>query len=223
MNRKYNFYIKTKEQVSYDINNVAKNTYMLLSLTILFSSLMSFISIKLGFKHINTIIYLIISFGLLFLIERFKNSWHGLILVFVFTGFIGSYLGPLINFFLSKQNGQELISTSLLLTGLIFFTLSIYVYITKKDFNFLNGFIYTGLMAIIGLFILSIFIKITLLQALISGFIIIISSAIILNETSNILNDREKNYISATITLYLQIYNLFLSFLSLLHIFSSEE
>ncbi len=223
MNKRYTYYIKTKEHVFDDINNVAKNTYLLLSITILFSSLMSLISIKMGIKHINVFIYILTTFVLLFLVELSKNNWFGLITVFIFTGFEGFCLGPLIRPFLSTQSGQTLISISLLLTGLIFFTLSMYVYITKKDFKFLNGFIFTGLIIVLGLMIISFFIKTTLIQCLISGFIIMLSSSIILYETSNILNDREKNYISATITLYLQIYNLFLSILSLLNIFSSKD
>ncbi|HIH2763308.1 MAG TPA: Bax inhibitor-1 family protein [Candidatus Azoamicus sp.] len=223
MNRQYNYYVKTKDHAFEDINKVAKNTYFLLSLTILFSSLMSVISIKMGFKQINIFLYIIITFGLLFLIELTKHTWYGLIMVFAFTGFLGFYLGPILKPFLSTKNGQTMISISLLITGIIFLTLSMYVYITKKDFNFLNGFIITGLIITLGLFIISFFIKTTLIQAVISGFIIMLSSSIILYETSNILHDREKNYISATISLYLQIYNLFLSIISLLNIFSSKD
>lgn len=223
MDRQYNYHIKAKQYVFEDINKVAKNTYLLLSLTILFSSLMSFISIKLGIKQINIFLYILITFALLILTDMFKHNWFGLLMVFCFTGFEGFYIGPIIKSFLNTKSGQDLISISLLITGLIFFILSIYVYITKKDFNFLNGFILTGVMLTLGLFILSLFIKTTLTQILISGFIIMISSSIILYETSNILNDKEKNYISATIALYLQIYNLFLSILSLLNIFSSKD
>jgi len=223
MIRKYNYYIKNKENVFDDINKVAKNTYMLSSLTILFSALMALISIKSGIKHINIFFYIIISFGLLILIDLLKNSWYGLIMVFTFTGFEGFYIGPVIKPLLITQTGQEMISLSLLLTGIIFFTLSMYVYITKKDFQFLNGFIFIGIITIISLIILSLLVKTTLIQAIISGLIIILSSSIILYETSNILNDRETNYISATICLYLQIYNLFLSIISLLNIFSSKD
>lgn len=222
MNR-YNYYIKTKETTFDEINKVIKNTYMLLSLTILFSALMSFISIKLNLKHINIFAYILISFSLLFLIERFKDSWIGLVMVFLFTGFEGIYIGPIIKLFLKTQHGQELITISLLISGSIFFILSAYVHLTKKDFKFLHGFILTGIVLSICLILISFFIKTTLMQLLISGFIVIISSSLILYETSNLIHDREQNYISATISLYLQIYNLFLSILSILNIFSSKE
>lgn len=222
MNR-YNYYIKTKEVTFDEINKVIKNTYMLLSLTILFSALMSVISIKMGFKHINIIVYMLMSISLLVLINLFKDNWIGLVMVFLFTGFEGLYLGPIIKLFLNSQSGQELLTISLLLTGSIFFTLSAYVHITKKNFNFINGFILIGLILILGLILISFFIKTTLVQLLISGLIIILSSSIILYETSNIIHNKEQNYISATISLYLQIYNIFLSILSILNIFSSKE
>lgn len=220
---KYNYYIKTKENFLEDINKVAKNTYLLLSITILFSALMSIISIKMNFEKINILYYFIISLGLLFLIDRFKNSYIGLILVFIFTGFIGMFIGPILKPLLNTQSGQNLISVSLFLTGFIFFALSIYVLISKKNFDFLKGFIFIGFIAIISLVILSFFLNMYLIHALISGFIIIISSALILYETSSILNGEEENYISATISLYLQIYNIFFSILNLLNIFSSKD
>lgn len=220
---KYNYYIKKKENVFYDINAVAKNTYLLLSMTIILSAIMAAISIKLNINKISAIYYFIISIGLLYSIEKFKDSIIGLLLVFIFTSFEGLYLGPILKPIISTKNGQELIILSLTLTGFIFLSLSIYVLISKKNFEFLKGFILIGFITIIGLFLSSFFIKIIIINALISGLIIILSSSIILYETSSIINGEETNYISATINLYLQIYNIFLNILNLLNIFSSKE
>ncbi|HIH2762367.1 MAG TPA: Bax inhibitor-1 family protein [Candidatus Azoamicus sp.] len=154
--------------------------------------------------------------------RSFKNSWFGLIMVFIFTGFEGFYLGPIIKPLLSYTNWTRINKYVIATNRIIFYFINICIY-NKKDFHFLNGFIFTGIITIISLTILSLLVKTTLIQAIISALIIIVSSSIILYETSNILNDRETNYISATICLYLQIYNLFLSIISLLNIFSSKD
>ena len=220
MNTQYNYYLKERTDKLENINNVAKNTYMLLSMTILFSALMAFVSIKTNAYKVNLLYYFIISFSLLILINIFKNSIIGLLLVFAFTGFLGYELGPLLKVYLNTKTGENLIIISLSTTGFIFLFLSSYILISKKNLEFLRGFILTGTIAIIILIIISLFIKITLIQAVLSGAIIILSSAIILHTTNEIIQGEEKNYILATISLYIQIYNIFINLLNLLNIFS---
>ena len=223
MNTQYNYYLKERTDKLENINNVAKNTYLLLSMTILFSALMAFVSIKTNAYKVNLLYYFIISFSLLILINIFKNSIIGLLLVFAFTGFLGYELGPLLKVYLNTKTGENLIIISLSTTGFIFLFLSSYILISKKNLEFLRGFILTGTIAIIILIIISLFIKITLIQAVLSGAIIILSSAIILHTTNEIIQGEEKNYILATISLYIQIYNIFINLLNLLNIFSSKE
>ena len=223
MNTQYNYYLKERTDKLENINNVAKNTYLLLSMTILFSALMAFVSIKTNAYKVNLLYYFIISFSLLILINIFKNSIIGLLLVFAFTGFLGYELGPLLKVYLNTKTGENLIIISLSTTGFIFLFLSSYILISKKNLDFLRGFILTGTIAIIILIIISLFIKITLIQAVLSGAIIILSSAIILHTTNEIIQGEEKNYILATISLYIQIYNIFINLLNLLNIFSSKE
>lgn len=204
------------------INNTLKKTYILLSLTILFSSIMTFLGIITNSK-INTFLYIIISFLLLFLLDKNKNNSVGIFLIFLFTGFTGYFLNPLIKNLIYTQNGQNLIILSLVTTSLIFFTLSILTSVIKKKITFLNSFIYTGFITLVLLLIINIFIKITIFQLIISSLIIILSSLIIINTINNIITDNNYNYIDATIELYLSIYNIFISIINLLTVFKDDN
>ncbi len=200
------------------INKVLINTYLLLSSTILFSAFMAFISIKFHSKPISFFSMLLIYFSLLFLINFFKKSILSLFFVFLLTGFMGYYIGPFINNFLSMKNGTQIIFISLSLTGFMFFFLSFFTFITKKNFNFLNNFLFIGSVIIIFCIFFNIFFNIKLLSVLICGLVIIFSSGIILYEISSIINNGETDYINITISLYLSLYNIFLSLLNIIGI-----
>lgn len=218
-----NYIVKSKENIYLDINKILVNTYILLSMTLFFSAICAFVSIKFNVIKINFLFMLISYIVLLYLINLFQHNYLGIFFVFVFTGLIGYSIGPAINFFLSVKNGKNLILLSLFITGSVFLFLSLYVFFSKKNFDFLNGFLFIGSVFIILSILISFFIKFYLLDLVISGFIVIFSSAMILYETSRIINGGEKSYILATVSLYLQIYNLFISILSIFNFFSEKD
>lgn len=223
MNYNANHIVKARENINININNVLKNTYILLSLTMFFSALAVVFSIKVNAHNLNIFIMLAVSFGLLFLINIYKNSYLGIIFVFAFTGFLGYTMGPILNYYLSLRNGKELILFSLLSTGMIFSILSLYVLFTKKNFDFLGGFLYIGFFIILACIIVNFFINMPVLHLTLSGFMVIIFSLMILYDTSKIVNGGETNYILATISIYLNIYNLFLGLLSIFNFLFSKD
>jgi modulator of FtsH protease len=205
-------------------NKVLRNTYLLLSLTFLFSAFTAYMSFAMGVRYINPIIMLVGVYGLMFLTQALRNSVWGLVSVFAFTGFLGYTMGPLLNYYIfGFSNGPRLIATALGGTGMIFFALSGYVLTTKKDFSFLTGFLFVGMMLAVLAMIAGIFIHIPALQLAISAAFILISSGMILLQTSQIIHGGETNYISATIGLFVSIYNLFVSLLNILSAFSGRD
>lgn len=210
------------ENIKYSINTTTKNTYILLALTILFSSLTTFLGMIVNSK-INTFLYLILSFLLLFLINKNKHNILGIPFVFLFTGFIGYFSNPLIKNLMYNQNGQKLIIFSLLITSILFVILSILISLKKYKINFLNNLISTGFITLVLLILTGIFIKLSIIQLIISSITIILSSLIIMNTTNNIINDNNYNYIDATIELYLSIYNIFTSIITFIMIFNKDD
>jgi modulator of FtsH protease len=197
-------------------NRVLRNTYLLLSATLVFSAMTAGIAIVTRMPHPGLLISLGGMFGLLFLTQKFRDSSMGLVFVFAFTGFMGLLLGPMLNFYLeSVPNGGELVMTSLGTTGLIFFGLSAYVLKTGKDFSFMRGFLTVGLFGILAVIIIGFFINISAFQMVISSAVVLLMSGFILYDTSRIIHGGETNYISATVGLYLNIYNIFVHLLML--------
>lgn len=205
-------------------NKVLRNTYLLLSMTFLFSALMAYLSAISGAKPMNPLLMIVGVYGLMFLTQALRNSALGLISVFAFTGFLGYTLGPVLNFYIANfSNGPQLIATALGGTGVIFFALSGYALTTKKDFSFMSGFLFVAVMvALLGM-IASIFFQIPALYLGISALFILISSGLILVQTSEVIHGGETNYISATVGLFVSIYNLFVSLLNILSAFSGRE
>jgi len=197
-------------------NKTLRNTYGLLSLTLLFSAFTASMSLAFNLPHPGLIITLVGFYGLLFLTHKFKNSPIGILCVFALTGFMGLTLGPILNAYLSMTNGASMIMSALGITGLSFLGLSAYALISKKDFSFLNGFITVGFFVLLFAVIAGIFIQMPALQIFISAGFALFSAAIILLQTSQIINGGETNYIMATVNLYVSLYNMFLSVLSLL-------
>lgn len=207
-------------------NKVLRNTYMLLSITLLFSASMAGVAMAMNAPYMG-FIPLIVAFALMFAINKFRNSAWGIALVFAFTGILGFSLGPILNFYLQTASGTQTVLTALGLTGMIFFSLSGYVLTTKKDFSYMAGFLMTGMWVVIGS-ILLLFVgswlgwQISGLHLAISAAIVILMSGFILFDTSRIINGGETNYIMATVSLYLSIYNLFTSLLHLLGAFGDD-
>ncbi len=207
-------------------NKVLRNTYMLLSMTLLFSAAMTGVAIAMDAPYMGWI-PLIVAFGLLFAISKFKNSGWGILLVFAFTGILGFSLGPIINYYMQSAAGAQVIMTAAGLTGLIFFSLSGYTLISKKDFSFMAGFLMTGMWVVIGCILLMLVgglfgWHISGLHLAVSAAIVILMSGFILYDTSNIIHGGETNYIMATVSLYLSIYNLFTALLHLLGAMGDE-
>jgi modulator of FtsH protease len=197
-------------------NKVLKNTYMLLSATLLFSALTAGISMAIGMPHPGLLITLGGYFGLLFLTYKFKNSAAGIVCVFALTGFMGLTLGPLLNFYMTQySNGGELIMTALGATGFTFLALSAYVLNTKKDFSFMGGFLMVGMLGILTVIVLGFFVDLSAFQMAISGGIVLLMGGFILYETSAIIHGGQQNYILATVSLYVSLYNIFINLLML--------
>jgi len=197
-------------------NKVLKNTYLLLAATLVFSAITAGIGIAVGMPFMNPILTLAVYFGLLFMTSRFRNSAFGLVCVFALTGFLGLTLGPLLNFYLTAvPNGGQLVLTSLGATGLIFAGLSAYVLTTRKDFSFLGGFLMVGLFGLLGVIVLGLFVDLSALQMAISAGVVLLMGALILYQTSAIIHGGETNYILATVTLYVSLYNIFVNLLML--------
>ncbi len=206
------------------INSVLKNTYQLLSATLIFSGLMAYLSMELNLPHFNLLITLGGYFGLLFLTHKLKNSAGGIFAVFALTGFMGLTLGPVINAYLGAFiNGAELVAMAMTGTGIIFLSLSLYAITSQKDFSFMAGFLMTGIIVAFLAGLAAYFFNIPALSLTVSAGFILLMSGLILYETSNIIHGGERNYIMATVTLYISIYNLFLSLLHLLGVFSGDD
>ena len=206
-----------------EVSKLFRNTYSLLAMTLAFSALVAFGSMSFNLPHPGIIITLVGFYGLLFLTTKLRNSAWGLVSTFAFTGFLGYTLGPILNMYLSLPNGGSLVAMALGMTALVFFSLSAYAILTRKDFSFLSGFIMAGFVVLLCAVVASFFIQISGLQLAISAGFVLFSSAVILYQTSAIIHGGEDNYIMATITLFVSIYNLFLSLLQLLGIFGGDD
>ena len=204
-------------------NKVLRNTYTLLSMTLLFSAATAGIAMVMNLPPFNPILTLVGYFGLLFATTKFRNSGLGLLFVFMLTGFMGLTLGPILNFYLATANGSQLVMTALGGTGVIFLALSGYALTSRKDFSFMGGFLMVGiLVAFLGGIGAMVF-SMPLMSLVVSGMFVLLMSGLILYQTSNIIHGGETNYIMATVTLYISIYNLFLSLLHLLTAFGGDD
>ena len=199
-----------------ETNKVLKNTYMLLSMTLGFSALVSYLTIAAGVPGPGLIVTLVGMIGLSMLTQSLRNSPLGILAVFAFTGFMGYVLGPIISMYLSSfANGAQLVYTALGATGITFFTLSTYVMTTGKNFDFLGGMILAGMSIAFVLVLLGVFFNFGIGHLLINGLIALMASASILYQTSAIIHGGERNYIVATVSLYCSLFNLFVSLLQI--------
>jgi modulator of FtsH protease len=206
------------------INKLIRNTYMLLSMTLLFSAVTAGISIATNMPYMGALVTLGGYFGLLFLTTYLRNSAWGLLSIFALTGFMGLTLGPMINAYLQTfSNGGQLVMTAMGGTGAIFIGLSGYALTTRKDFSFLGGYLMVGILTAFLAGIGALIFGIPALSLAVSAVFIMLMSGLILYQTSEMVHGGETNYIMATITLYVAIYNLFTSLLHILGAFAGED
>ena len=205
-------------------NAVLRNTYFLLSLTLLFSAGMAGFAMVTNAAPPNLVVLLVGMFGLSMLTTSLRNSAWGLAAIFAFTGFMGYTLGPLLNMYLATfTNGAELIITSLGATGIIFLGLSAFALTTQKDFSYMGGMLFVTSMVAFMAGIGAILFHMPVLQLFVSAAFALIASGMILFQTSQIIMGGERNYIMATITLYVSLFNLFVSLLQILSVFAGRR
>ena len=202
-------------------NKLLRNTYSLLAMTLIFSAFTAGLSMAMNFPHMG-LLTLVGYFGLLFLTTKLRNSVWGLVSVFALTGFMGLTLGPMLNYYLSMPNGSDIVMQALGGTGIIFLALSAYAVKSEKDFSFMGGFLFVGILVAFIAGLAAYFLEMPGLSLAVSAMFVLLMSGLILFETSQIIHGGETNYIMATITLYVSIYNLFTSLLHLIGAFSNE-
>ena len=205
-----------------EVASVLRNTYMLLGMTLAFSAVVAFITMSMGLPRPGLIITLVGFYGLLFAIHKTQNSGMGLVFTFALTGFMGYTLGPILSAYIGAGAG-DIVFNALAMTALVFFGLSGYALVSRKDFSFLSGFLMAGFFVLLGAMVLGFFMSIPGLQLAISAGFVLFSSAAILFQTSAIIHGGERNYVLATVTLFVSIYNLFLSLLNLLTALSGDD
>ena len=210
-------------------NKVLKNTYILLSMTLLFSALSGLVSYLMNISVVNPFITLGLYFITLYLTAKNKNNMSGIFWVFCLTGVLGFTLGPILNIYINNlSNGTEIVATAFMLTAIIFLSLSAYVNLTKKDFSFMGGFLTSGIIIAFGASIILLISSMMgyyfpLMMLGISSLFALLMCGLILYQTSSIINGGEDNYIMATVTLYISIYNLFTSLLHILAAFTGGD
>jgi len=205
-------------------NKVLRNTYALLAMTLLFSAATAALAMALNLPHPGLIVTLVGYFGLLFLTQKFSNSAWGLLFVFLLTGFMGLTLGPILSLYLKFiPNGHQIVMTALGGTGLIFLGMSAYALVSRRDFSFLGGFLFAGILVAFLAGLGAVFFHMPGLALAVSAMFMVLMAGLILFETSRIVHGGETNYILATVTLYVAIYNLFTSLLHILGFLGGEE
>jgi modulator of FtsH protease len=204
-------------------NRVVRNTYLLLSMTLLFAAVTAATSLALKLPHPGLIVTLVGFFGLLFAVHKLKDSGWGILAVFALTGFMGYTLGPVISRYLGLPNGGEIVMQAMGATAAIFVGLSAYALTTKKDFSFMGGFLMVGILLAFLAGLAAISFEIPALSLTVSAAFVLLISGLILYETSNIIHGGETNYVLATVTLFISIFNLFTSLLQLLGFMGGDD
>ena len=214
---------RSQEQVL-ATNKVLKNTYMLLAATLAFSAVTAMISLALAVPAWTYLASVIVSMVLgIFVLPRTANSAAGIGVIFAITGLLGFGLGAILQLYLALPKGPQIIATAFGGTGVIFLGLSGYALTSKRDFSFMGGFLFAGMIAVLVAIVANIFFALPALSLAISGAIILLMSGFILWDTSRIINGGETNYILATYGIYLSIFNIFISLLQILGVMGGDE
>ncbi len=200
--------IAARGATAIEVNKVLRNTYMLLGMTLAFSALMAYVAMAINAPYLG-LWTLLGWFALLYAVHKTADSAWGLFWVFAFTGFLGFTIGPVIGFYLQMPNGGDIVSMALGSTAAAFVGLSAFALITRKDFSFLTGFLMVGMVALFGVVMLSWFLDLSAFYGAMGGAVVLLMSGLILWQTSAIIHGGETNYIRATTTLYMSIYNMF--------------
>jgi|JRYI01.1.fsa_nt_gb modulator of FtsH protease len=203
-------------------NNVLRNTYLLLGATLGFSAIMAGVAMATNLPHFG-LFTILVYFGLLFAVHKTQNSAWGILWTFALTGFLGLTLGPILNAYLTMlPNGSQIVMTALGTTAIAFLGLSAYAITSKRDFSFMGGFLMIGAIGAFVLGLVAYFFNMPTLALVVSGMFLIVSGGLMLYQTSEIVRGGETNYITATVTLYVSIYNMFLSLLHILGVASDD-
>ncbi|OOF69636.1 Bax inhibitor-1 family protein [Rodentibacter caecimuris] len=214
--------VNSRQESLLSTHKVLRNTYFLLGLTMAFSAVVAYVSMAMNLPYPNIFVLLVGFYGLLFATNKLANSPAGILAAFAFTGFMGYTIGPILNMYVA--NGmQDLIVLAFSGTALVFFSCSAYVLTTKKDMSFLSSAMFALFIVLLLGVVASFFFQMTALSVAISALFVVFSTMAILYETSNIIHGGETNYIRATVSIYVSIYNLFISLLRLLSIFSNND
>ena len=205
-------------------NSLIRNTYTLLAMTLLFSAATAAFAMALDLRGPGLLLTLVGYFGLLFAVHKLRNSAWGILAVFALTGFMGFTLGPIVGMYLKMfSNGHQLVMTALGGSGAIFLGLSTYALTSKRDFSFMGGFLFAGIMVAFLAGLAAVFLQIPALSLAVSAMFVLLMSAAILHQTSALVHGGETNYLLATVSLYVSLYNLFLSLLQLLGFASGDD
>lgn len=204
-------------------NKVIRNTYTLLSMTIIFSAITAGFAMMTNAQPVHWLVMLVVFMGGPFLINALRNSAMGLVAIFAFTGVMGYILGPILSLYLALPNGSQIVTTAFGLTGVIFLGLSGYALVSRKNFSFMGGFLMVGFLVMLAAIVLNIFLAIPALSLAISAAMVLLISAGILYETSAMVHGGETNYIVMTVSLYTSIYVLLMHLLNLLQFFMGGD
>ncbi len=204
-------------------NKVLRNTYSLLAMTLAFSAVVAGVSMSLNLPHPGIILTLVGYFGALFFTTKFRDSALGLVGVFALTGFMGYTLGPILNRYLALPGGGEIVMMAMAGTATIFFALSAYALVKKTNFSFMGSFLMVGVLVAFLAGLGAIFFEMPALSLAVSAMFVLLMSGMILYQTSEIVHGGETNYIMATVSLFVSIFNLFTSLLHILGFMNSDE
>ena len=208
--------------VSDGATRVLRNTYALLALTLLFSAGVASAAVAFQWPAPGLVLSLVGMFGLLFAVHKLQNSAWALAAVFALTGFMGWTIGPLLTHSLALPGGAQTIALALASTGVTFLTLSGYVLVTRRDFSFMGGFLFVGMVIALIAGIAAMLLQMPAMALAVSAMVALLSAGLILFETSRIVQGGESNYVLATVSLFVSVFNLFTSLLSLFGFGSSD-
>ena len=203
-------------------HRVLRNTYLLLALTLGFSAAAAGVSAALRLPHPGILLTLVGFYGLLFLVHKFQDRAAGIGFTFALTGFMGYTLGPILTYYLNMPHGTQVVMTALGGTAAVFLALSAYALTTKRDLTFMGGFLFVGMLVALLAGLAAIFLQLPALSLAVSAVVVLLMSGMILFETNNIVRGGETNYVLATVSLFVSIFNMFTSLLHLLG-FASRE
>jgi modulator of FtsH protease len=207
--------ISTVSQGVLATNKVLRNTYLLLAMTLFTSAITAGITMATGAQPVNWVLVLVVFIGMPFAINYLRDSRWALPLTFVFTGFMGYVLGPILSFYLSLPNGSHIVTAAFGSTAVAFLGLSAYAITTRRDFSYMGGFLMVGLLVVLAAIIANIFLQIPTLSLTISAAAVLLMSGMILFDTSRMIHGGETNYVIMTVSLFADIYVMFVHLLNL--------